>query len=212
MTNTTALAADRSAAVPAQTSFDAGTVRVGCSIERDFYIVPGSGGHGRARADALLKVIAAYGCLTAVFGYDTKPGDTFLVMTGTQPALEALELLLPALAAQMEREARAAGKGGTAAYFREYIRGFGTGAAETIRSTRTRMIETEGRMLAQRVDADKVRIDARFARESGARKSLRKERPGPRRAMWAGIVAGRAAAGSDSYGYLIVHDLVFAVL
>jgi hypothetical protein len=71
--------------------------------------------------------MAAYGCRTAVFGYDAKPGDTFLVMTATQPTLDALELLLPALAAEMESAARGAAKGCTTAYFREYIRGFEPG-------------------------------------------------------------------------------------
>jgi hypothetical protein len=211
MPHTTALAAS-SVAVPAQVSFDTGAVRVGCPVERDFYIVPGTGGHGRARADALLPVIAAFGCRTAVFGYDTKPGDTFLVMTGTQSALEALEILLPALAIEMERAARAAAKGHTTLYFREYIRGFGAGAAETIRAVRARMIEDSGPLLAQRVTEDAARVQVGFARESGEQKPLRTPRPGPLRALRAGTLAGRAAADGDSYRYLAVHDLVFAML
>ena len=210
MPHTTALAAPAEAVSALVTHLPA--ARVGFPIERDFYIVPGTGGHGRARADALLKVIAAYGCRTTVFGYDAKAGDTFLVMTGTQPALEALELVLPALAVEMESAARDAAKRYTTSYFREYIRGFGAGTAETIRSVRANMISVEGAALARQVTADEARIQARFACESGEQKPLRPERPGPSFALRAGIAAGRAAAQTDSYRYLAVHDLVFAML
>jgi hypothetical protein len=74
------------------------------------------------------------------------------------------------------------------------------------------MISAEGSVLARQLEEDSVRIEARFARESGPQKPLRPERPGPRFARRAGIAAGLAAALSDRYRYLVVHDLVFASL
>jgi hypothetical protein len=53
----------------------------------------------------LLAVIRAFGCRTAAYGYDVTRYDKFLIMTGTRPALDALELLLPPIAVQEEQAA-----------------------------------------------------------------------------------------------------------
>src|ERR1700679_3660698 len=55
--------------------------RTGSPVAIDPYIVPGTGGHGRARADGLLAVAQAFGCRIAVYGYDATRNDKFLVMT-----------------------------------------------------------------------------------------------------------------------------------
>src|SRR5271154_1891991 len=71
-------------------------------------IVPGAGGHGRARADALVAITQAFSCQVAVYGYDATRYDKFLIIIGGQPVLDALDLLLPKAAAEMEAAARAA--------------------------------------------------------------------------------------------------------
>ncbi len=78
--------------------------------EFGYYIVPGTGGHGRARADGLLAVIQAFTCRAGVFGYDATRRDKFLIMVAARPVLDALDLLLPGIARQMEGAARAAAK------------------------------------------------------------------------------------------------------
>jgi hypothetical protein len=194
-----------------------GVSRGSSPIETDFYIVPGTGGHGRARADALLAVIAAFGCRVAVYGYNTAPGDTFLVMTGTRPALDALGALLPQVAIGMETEARAATRayikaaprGHRALYFRDYLRGYGRGVAERLRALRTEMCRTEGGALADVIAADAARIEQRFTREFPAAPPLQRERTGLRAARRAGAAAGRVARID---AYLVIHDLVFAML
>ena len=57
----------------------------GVPVETDHYIAPGTGGHGRARVDALLPVIAAYGSRFAVFRYNETRGDKFLIMIAPGP-------------------------------------------------------------------------------------------------------------------------------
>lgn len=204
--------------------------RVKCPIDIDFYIVPGTGGHGRARADALLAVIGAFGCRVAVHGYDASRTDTFLVMTGTQAALDALGLLLPEIAVRMERAAWAAASGyatkvraampgmsGGARrralvtpYFRDYLRGYGSGIAERVRALRADQIKTEGPELARIIANDSERTRRRFAERFPAQQMLRKERVGLQRARRAGAAAARAAGITDDY--LAIHDLVFAML
>jgi len=140
----------------------------GCPVDVDHYIVPGTGGHGRARADGLLAVTRAFGCRTAVYGYDATRNDKFLIMTATRSVLDALEILLPSIAAQMEQAARDAVTGyATLArratpelaskaqrrilvtqYFRAFLRGYGTAAAETISTRRTAVIRASGPELA----------------------------------------------------------------
>jgi hypothetical protein len=196
----------------------------------DHCIVPGTGRHGRARADALLAVIRNYACRVAVFGYDATRGDTFLVMTAARPVLDALGLLLPSVAASMESAARAATRGYAEAvrdalprmsggerrqalvtpYFRAYLRGYGLGVAETVRVLRAEVIAGEGEALAGLLAEDEARAEEQFTREFPGRKTLREERSWHRRGMEAGIRAGRMAGVDD--GYLAIHDLVFAML
>src|SRR5579859_1883856 len=63
--------------------------------EFSHYIVPGTGGHGRARSDALLSVVTAFACRVTVFHYDATRHDKFLIMAGVRPVLDALDVLLP---------------------------------------------------------------------------------------------------------------------
>jgi hypothetical protein len=168
-------------------------------------------------------VIQTFGCRVAIYGYDPAPGDTFLVMTGTRPALDALGVLLPQVCTGMESGARAAVRayatktpGGdarrrsrTASYFREYLRGYGCGVAEHLRVLRAEVFRDEGPALGSIISADSARTEQRFTREFPAPPSLRRELTGPRAARRAGAAAGRTAS-IDSY--LAIHDLVFAML
>jgi hypothetical protein len=204
--------------------------RVGIPVEIDHYIVPGTGGHGRARADALLAVAGTFGCRVAVYGYNATRNDTFLVMVGARPALDTLELLLPEVAIQMEQAARAAVKAYgsqvtsalpqmnattqrrvlTRPYFRDFIRGYGFSIAEQIRTLRASYIETAGPGLVQVLQASQARIEEMFRRDFPDRQSLRKERGEHRRGLVTGRTAGQQAGFGDHY--LAVHDLVFAAL
>lgn len=213
----------RSWRVQSNAPAEARSSRPGSPIDTDFYIVPGTGGHGRARADALLAVIHTFGCRVIVYGYDSARGDTFLVMTGTRPALDALGILLPQVSIGMEGKARAAarayarknpGGGGqrrsrTNSYFREYLRGYGRGVAEQVKALRTEVFQSEGHALRSVVAADNDRTERRFAREFPVRPPIRRERTGPRAARRVGAAAGRTAR-IDSY--IAIHDLVFAML
>jgi hypothetical protein len=193
-------------------------------VEIEHHIVPGTGGHGRARADALLSVASAFGCRVAVFGYDAKPGDTFLVITATRPVLDALGALLPKLAVRMEQAARAATKdygqrAGAAshgkralltAYFRDYLRGYGIGAADRVRGYRAQVLASEGAYLASRLADDAERVDAKFRQGIQGQGTLRQEQGEHRAARELGIAAGREKGTGDDY--LAIHDLVFTAL
>jgi hypothetical protein len=204
--------------------------RVRIPVEIDHYIVPGTGGHGRARADALLAVAGTFGCRVAVYGYNATRNDTFLVMVGARPALDTLEILLPEVAIGMERAARAAVKAYasqvtsalpqlngatqrrvlTRPYFRDFIRGYGFAIAGQIRVLRASYIEQAGPGLVQVLAASQARIEEMFRRDFPDRRPLRKERGEHRRGRAAGRTAGQQAGFGDHY--LAVHDLVFAVL
>jgi hypothetical protein len=199
-------------------------------IDVDYYIVPGTGGHGRARADGLLAVAGAFGCRIAALGYDATRNDKFLVMTGTRPLLDALEILLPRVALQMERAARAAVNAYMSQvrealpqmdgarqrrvlvtpYFRSFLRGYGLAIAEKIRALRAEKLKAEGAELARILAADEVRVQEMLDREFPDRQLLRTERVGHCAGMEAGKKAGRAAGFGDYY--LATHDLVFAML
>jgi hypothetical protein len=203
--------------------------RVGSPVETDTYIVPGTGGHGRARADGLLAVARAFTCQIAVFGYDATRNDKFLVMTATRPALDALEVLLPAVALQMEQAARAAvtayasqvcsamprqsrarqRRALVTPYFRSYLRGYGLAVAENIRGLRANAISAGGAELARILAADQARTEM-LSRDFPDRQPLRAERNGHAAGMDAGRKAGQAAGCGDQY--LATHDLVFAML
>jgi hypothetical protein len=204
--------------------------RVGIPVEIDHYIVPGTGGHGRARADALLAVAGTFGCRVAVYGYNATRNDTFLVMVGARSALDTLEILLPEVAIRMEKAARAAVRAYasqvtsalpqmkvgtqhrvlTRPYFRDFIRGYGFSIAEQIRALRAGYIENAGPGLVQVLATSQVRIEEMFRRDFPDRHSLRKERGEHRRGLATGRTAGQQAGFGDHY--LAVHDLVFAAL
>jgi hypothetical protein len=222
MTGTTALAPRPdvlSGLIPAaRHELDGKPTRVGSPVGLGIHIVPGTGGHGRARADAFLAVIKVFGCQTAVYGYSASRGDTFLAMTGTAPALEALEIFLPDLAVRMEASGREAvreyvGSGPGAArrtYFRDYLRGYGHGAAEAIRAARSGMLETHASDLGEFLAVATVSVEREFIGRFGAQKPLRSERGGNVQAWRAGAAAGYAVQDQDEY--LFIHDLVFAML
>ena len=204
--------------------------RPGCPVDVDHYIVPGTGGHGRARADGLLAVARTFGCRVAVYGYDATRNDKFLIMTGTRPALDALEILLPSIAVQMEQVARAAVKGyaslvcnalprlGRKAqrrvlvtpYYRAFLRGYGQAVAETVSAARVKKIQVENPELGRILAADQTRIEEMFRRDFPDRQPLRPERTGHRIGAQAGHRAGLAVDLGDRY--LVTHDLVFALL
>jgi hypothetical protein len=195
--------------------------------ELGYYIAPGTGGHGRARADGLLAVIQAFACRVGVFGYDATRHDKFLIMVAARPVLDALDLLLPSVAVQMETAARAAARtyeeevrsalpqmsalrACKVQYFRNYLRGFGLGLAETIREIRAEFIRAEGDDLPGILAEQSVRADEVYNRRFPDTTAMRKERVGHLDGFLEGQGAGRAADFGDDY--LARHDLVFALL
>jgi hypothetical protein len=202
----------------------------GLPVDFDYYIVPGTGGHGRARADALMPIIETFGCRVTAFGYDATRNDKFLIMTGTRSALDALEILLPSIAILMEQAARRAVKTYASQvhgavpqmrlatsrrvlvtpYFRDYLRGYGRGIAEQLQGMRAPAIRAGGPALAEALSGDQARVDETFSRSFPDRKPPRPERGTHERAENAGRRAGRIADIGDDY--LAKHDLVFAML
>jgi hypothetical protein len=193
-------------------------------------IVPGTGGHGRARADALLAITGAFACRVAVFGYGATRCDTFLIIFAGQPVLDALDLLLPEAAAQMEAAGRAAASAYgnevravlpgmrraqrrqlfTVPYFRDYLRGWGTGAAQTVGGLRSQLIDAEGDGLAESLAVQQARAEQACSREFPDAALLRTRDPEPCSAFLAGREAGRTAGLENEYA--VRHDLVFAML
>jgi hypothetical protein len=198
--------------------------------EVGYYIAPGTGGHGRARTDGLLAVIQAFACRVGVFGYDATRHDKFLIMVAARPVLDALDLLLPSIAMQMEAAARTAlrvygeevrsalpGLADTrkrsvlkVPYFRNYLRGFGQGAAETIREIRAEFIQAEGDELPRILAEQDVRAEEVYSREFPDMAGLRKEQAGHTDGFLEGQDAGQAVDLGDEY--LAQHDLVFAMI
>jgi len=192
--------------------------------EVGYYIAPGTGGHGRARADGLLAVTQAFACRVGVFGYDATRHDKFLIMVAARPVLDALDLLLPSIALQMETAARSAARAYgrevrsalpgmpdgrqrralKVPYFRDYLRGFGQGVAEIIRGIRAEFITDHG------ADVVSILAEQAYSREFPDMAELRKERVSHTDGFLAGQDAGRAADLGDEY--LAQHDLVFALL
>lgn len=198
--------------------------------EFGYYIVPGTGGHGRARADGLLAVIKSFTCRVGVSGYDATRRDKFLIMVAARPVLDALDLLLPTIARQMEGAARTAAKAYgqevrsalpqmpdskqcsvlKIPYFRNYLRGFGQGVAGTIRDIRTAIIRTEGPELARILAEQDARAEDVYNRKFPRTRGLKKERATHLDGFLNGQDAGRTADLGDEY--LAQHDLVFAML
>jgi hypothetical protein len=204
--------------------------RVPAPTELDYYIVPGSGGHGKARADGLLAVIQAFACRVGVYGYDRSRRDKFLIMVAARPVLDALEVLLPRVAHQMESAARAASKAYgeevrsalpqmphgmrravlKVPYFRDYLRGFGKGAGETIRGIRTEFIQAGGSELAGVLAGRDVLAEELYNQEFPDTRKLPRARVSHANGYEAGLDAGLTAELDDDY--LVQHDLVFAML
>jgi hypothetical protein len=198
--------------------------------ELGYYIAPGTGGHGRARADGLLAVIQAFACRVGVSGYDATRRDKFLIMVAARPVLDALDLLLPRVALQMETAARAAAKAYgqevrsalpamsvgqrrsalKIPYFRNYLRGFGQGVAETIREIRAEFIQAEGDHLRRILAEQDRRAEDAYRRGFPDPAELRKEQARHLDGFLEGQDAGRAVDLGDEY--LAQHDLVFAML
>ena len=198
--------------------------------EVGYYIAPGSGGHGRARTDGLLAVIQAFVCRVGVFGYDATRHDKFLIMVAARPVLDALDLLLPSIAMQMEAAARTAARAYgeevrsalpgmpdvrkrsvlKVPYFRNYLRGFGEGAADTVREIRAEFIQAGGGALPRILAEQDVRAEEVYSREFPDTAGLRKERASHLNGFLEGQDAGRAVDLGD--GYLAQHDLVFAMI
>ncbi|MBV9451091.1 MAG: hypothetical protein JO345_34910 [Streptosporangiaceae bacterium] len=199
-------------------------------VATEVHIVPGTAGHGRARADALLEVVRVFGCRVALFGYNATRNDKFLVTVGTRAKLDALDILVPTVARRMEEAARAAVAGYAqrarealpemteatrlrilvVPYYREYLRGFGMGAAEMIRAIRAEFTKTAGEQLAAIMSADEVRIAEKFETKFPDRQPIRPERTRHDAGREAGIAAGRMADIGD--WYIARHDLAFAML
>ena len=198
--------------------------------EVGYYIAPGTGGHGRARTDGLLAVIQAFACRVGVFGYDATRHDKFLIMVAARPVLDALDLLLPSVAMQMEAAARTAARAYgeevrsalpdladtrkrsvlKVPYFRNYLRGFGQGAAETIQEIRAEFIQAEGDALPRILSEQDVRAEEVYSREFPDTAGLRTERARHLNGFLEGQDAGRSVDLGDEY--LAQHDLVFAMI
>jgi hypothetical protein len=198
--------------------------------EVGYYIAPGTGGHGRARTDGLLAIVQSFACRVGVFGYDATRHDKFLIMVAARPVLDALDLLLPSIAMQMEAAARTALRAYAeevrsalpdlanarrrsvlkVPYFRNYLRGFGQGAAETIREIRAEFIQAERDALPRILAEQDVRAEEVYSREFPDTAGLRKERAGHTDGFLEGQDAGRAVDLGDEY--LAQHDLVFALI
>jgi hypothetical protein len=204
--------------------------RVNPPAELGYYIVPGTGGHGRARADGLLAVTRVFPCRVAVYGYDRTRRDKFLIMIAVRPVLDALEILLPQIALQMEATARTAatayGEHVRSAhpqmpadmrrrtlkipYFRNYLRGYGTGVAGTVHSLRAEAIQAAGPVLGQLLGEEDALAETAYNRGFPGARPLRPERAGHPGGYDEGLDAGLAADLGDEYA--VQHDLVFAML
>jgi hypothetical protein len=210
--------------------FGHATGRLHCPVSFNHYIVPGTGGHGRARADALLAVTDVFACRVAVFGYDATHHDKFLIIFGEQPVLDALDLLLPKVALGMEvashasagahaNEVRAAQpdmkqeqrrRQFATPYFREHLRGYGAGAAEAISGLRSRIVATAGAELAESLAVQESRAEEAYGREFPDSPLLPAKDSVLSSAFLVGRDAGRAAGLDEEYA--AQHDLVFGML
>ncbi len=190
-------------------------------VEVARYDVPGTGGHGKARAAALSAAAIAYGCKVAVYGNDATRYRRTMLMVGTRSSLAALRVLLPSIELQMEMAARAATRAYgkrlrvmtswqdpgdrrtyTTAFYRDYVRGYGYGVADKIEATRGQIVdEAAGTGTALVLAGDAARVQAEFTRQFPR---LGKGRPEHHRhpgAMAAGRTAGRRAdIGSHHLG------------
>jgi hypothetical protein len=182
-------------------------------VEVDCCTVPGTGGHGKARAAALAAIATVMGCQTAVHGNDATRQPRLLFLVGTRSAVATVQLLLPGLQQQIETAARAATQTYTArlrfitswqypaqrrtwiaAYHRSYLRGYGYGIAEAIEALRTAIMgEAAGTGAAVMLARDAARVQAEFAREFPGLRPTRPERRHHPQALAAGRQAGHHA-------------------
>jgi Protein of unknown function (DUF2786) len=177
----------------------------------DSYDISGTGGHGKARAEALAAIATDFGCEVAVYGNDSSRYTRCLLMVGTQSSLAALRILLPSIELQMETAARAATRAyrkqlraacsgqdsyerrtHAAAFYRDYLRGYGYGVADKIRAMRSEITrEAAGTGIALVLARDAARIRAEFAREFPKLGRTRPERHRHPRAHAQGRAEGR---------------------
>jgi hypothetical protein len=200
--------------------------RVHSPIGLGYYIVPGTGGHGRARADGLLAVIQAFPSRVRLYGYDRTRRDKFLIMVAVRPVLDALEVLLPQVALQMEAAASAAARAYgkevpptlpaarrralKVPYFRSYLRGYGEGVAETVRSLRAELLQSAGSELGQILFEEDALAETMYNRGFPGTHLLRPERASHPDGYQEGLSTGLTADLGDKYA--AQHDLVFAML
>ena len=176
----------------------------------DCHSVPGTGGHGKARAAALAAVATVMGCQTAIHGNDATRHPRLLFLVGTRSAVAAVQPLLPDLQQQIEAAARAATQTYTtrlrfitswqypvqrrtwiATYHRSYLRGYGYGIADTIENVCTTITgEAAGTGAAVLLTRDAARVQAVFACEFPDLRPTRPERHQHPQALAAGRRAG----------------------
>jgi hypothetical protein len=132
------------------------------TVTRLDFPVPGTGGHGKARVQALAAIAGAYGCRSAVRGNTSAATERTLIVLGTRSALDSLQMLLPSVSLQMEasarfcarehvarlRERRSSDRSALAGernrYYRSFVRAYGDAVAQRIVELRTRIAEESG--------------------------------------------------------------------
>ncbi|PPK63502.1 DUF2786 domain-containing protein [Actinokineospora auranticolor] len=179
--------AAKAAELLARYSLDAATLRAEKGqkpepVSTYTFTVSGQGCHGKARTSLHWFVAEAVGCMAVTKGDDMTTNDRLVIAIGTASMIDTLKTLLPWIMAQAENSARLATplhmsqmdtSHLTTAnrniirrdYFRSYLKGYGQGAAEKIRATRTDLAEevkNSPKALVLVRDAD--RISAEFAR------------------------------------------------
>jgi hypothetical protein len=187
-------------------------------IDLECHTIPGSGGHGKARAAALAAVVTACGCEVAVHGNDASRYERRLLMVGTRSTLAVLGVLLPCVQVQMESAAQVATRAyakrlrevcfpvdprlrrtWVTSFLRSYLRGYGIGLAGKIKALRDSIAqEAPGASAEQVLNRDTARIRAEFAREFPELRPTRAERhshPGA-------LIAGQQAGGMTDLGSL----------
>ena len=149
------------------------------------HLVPGGDGHARARSAGLTAVVRAYGGACARRGHGTYRQDVDLLLVATKSARDALTLLLPSLALQMDgagTRATDAYMDGVAAdlfrrkadrtrwrngYLKAFLVGYGDRVGERVEAARGRLRDdgpAEAGALVLARDDERVRAEfaARF--------------------------------------------------
>lgn len=174
------------------------------------FTVSGHGANGKARVAAFAKIITAYGCTSAVVGNDASTRDRKILIIGTESALTALRVLLPAIGLQMEAAASRStreqitrlGDWYTATekarhrrdYYRSFVRAYGDAVATKIGAAREQIAEEAAGTGAELVLAgDAGRIKAEFVRQFPKLGKCRAEKTYSSAGYRAGYAQGRQA-------------------